>query len=394
MNDHQNMASPMISQPRIVIVMHSVLNLKFFWVPILESMATEFDVVLYIRNDAPEILKQLDLPCRVVFIPIERQIAPWKDLRALFAIWRQLRLDQPDLLQTVTPKAGLLGMLAGRAAGVPIRVHTFQGQVWATASGLKRTIFRLIDTFIAQLSTTILADSRTQLDFLREEGVLRSSKCRVLGSGSISGVDLERFNHNMPEDPALRADLDLTDDAFVFLYVGRLQRDKGLHVLADAYADVLARATRPTRLVVVGPDEENIGPALEEKLGDALVLRPYTSRPQDYLRLADAAVLPSFREGFGSSLIEAAAMRLPSVASRIYGINCAVIEGETGLLFEAGNAGEMASAMLRLINDPTEYDRLADKALDRVKREFDQRVVVSNLMDFYLGELAGRGKVT
>ncbi len=231
MNDHQNMASPMISQPRIVIVMHSVLNLKFFWVPILESMATEFDVVLYIRNDAPEILKQLDLPCRVVFIPIERQIAPWKDLRALFAIWRQLRLDQPDLLQTVTPKAGLLGMLAGRAAGVPIRVHTFQGQVWATASGLKRTIFRLIDTFIAQLSTTILADSRTQLDFLREEGVLRSSKCRVLGSGSISGVDLERFNHNMPEDPALRADLDLTDDAFVFLYVGRLQRDKGLHVL-------------------------------------------------------------------------------------------------------------------------------------------------------------------
>jgi glycosyltransferase involved in cell wall biosynthesis len=327
-----------------------------------------------------------------VFIPIERQIAPWKDLRALFAIWRQLRLDQPDLLQTVTPKAGLLGMLGGRAAGVPIRVHTFQGQVWATASGLKRTIFRLIDTFIAQLSTTILADSRTQLDFLREEGVLRSGTGRVLGTGSISGVDLARFNHNMPPDPALRADLGLSDDDFVFLYVGRLQRDKGLHVLADAYADVLARATRPTRLVVVGPDEENIGPALQEKLGDALVLRPYTSRPEDYLRLADATVLPSFREGFGSSLIEAAAMRLPSVASRIYGIDCAVIEGETGLLFEAGNAAEMATAMLRLVDEPTEYGRLADKALDRVKREFDQRVVVSNLMDFYRGELAGRGK--
>ncbi len=379
-------------RPQIVVVMHSVLNLKFFWVPILESMTKKLDVILYIRNDAPEILSELDLPCRVVFIPIERQIAPWKDLRALFAIWRQLRRDQPDLLQTVTPKAGLLGMLAGWAAGVPIRVHTFQGQVWATASGLKRTIFRLIDTFIAQLSTTILADSRTQLDFLQEEGVLRSRTGRVLGSGSISGVDLARFDHNMSPDPALGADLGLSDDVFVFIYVGRLQRDKGLHVLADAYADVLASATRPTRLLVVGPDEENIGPALEEKLGDALVLRPYTNRPEDYLRLADVAVLPSFREGFGSSLIEAAAMRLPSVASRIYGIDCAVIEGETGLLFEAGNAGEMASAMLRLVDDPTEYNRLADKALDRVKREFDQRVVVSNLMDFYFGELAGRGK--
>lgn len=392
MYDHQNMGNPIRFQPRIVIVMHSVLNLKFFWVPIIETMATEFDVVLYIRNDAPEILSELDLPCRVVFIPIERQIAPWKDLRGLFAIWRQLRLDQPDLLQTVTPKAGLLGMLAGRAAGVPIRVHTFQGQVWATSSGLKRKIFRLIDTFIAKLSTNILADSRTQLDFLRKEGVLRSGAGRVLGSGSISGVDLKRFNHNMPADPALRADIGLSDHTFVFLYVGRLQRDKGLHVLADAYANVLARATRPTRLVVVGPDEENIGPALEEKLGDALVLRPYTSRPEDYLRLADATVLPSFREGFGSSLIEAAAMRLPSVASRIYGIDCAVIDGETGLLFEVGNAVEMASAMLRLIDEPTEYNRLADKALERVKREFDQRVVVSNLMDFYLGELASRGK--
>lgn len=392
MYDHENTASPIKSQPRIVIVMHSVLNLKFFWVPILEAMATEFDVVLYIRNDAPEILEQLDLPCRVVFIPIERQIAPWKDSRALFAIWRQLRRDQPDLLQTVTPKAGLLGMLAGWAAGVPIRVHTFQGQVWATASGLKRTVFRLIDTFIAQLSTTILADSRTQLDFLREEGVVRSSTGRVLGSGSISGVDLARFDHNMSPDPALRADLGLSDDAFVFIYVGRLQRDKGLHVLADAYADVLARATRPTRLVVVGPDEENIGAMLKDRLGDALVLRPYTNRPEDYLRLADVAVLPSFREGFGSSLIEAAAMRLPSVASRIYGIDCAVIEGETGLLFEAGNAGEMASAMLRLVDDPTECGRLADHARNRVKREFDQRVVVSNLMDFYRGELAARGK--
>jgi glycosyltransferase involved in cell wall biosynthesis len=378
-------------RPRIVVVMHSVLNLKFFWVPILESMTKEFDVTLYIRNDAPEILSELDLPCRVVFIPIERKIAPWKDMRALLAIWRQLQLDQPDLLQTVTPKAGLLGMLAGKMVGVPIRVHTFQGQIWATSNGVKREVFRLIDKLIAQLSTTILADSQTQLEFLRNERVLHQDAGRVLGSGSISGVDLVRFNHKQLENPVLRADLGLTDDDFVFIYVGRLQRDKGLHVLADAYDYVRTRANRTTRLIVVGPDEENIGPVLKERLGDAVVVRPYTSRPEDYLRLSDVAVLPSFREGFGSSLIEAAAMGLPAVASRIYGIDCAVVDGKTGYLFEAGNAKEMADAMLRLVEDPLEYKRHSENALNRVKCEFDQKVVIRNLKDYYHSALMNLG---
>ena len=379
--------------PRVVVVMHSVLNLKFFWMPILEAMAKEFDVKLYIRNDVPEIMEKLKLPCPVILMPIERKIAPWKDLRAVLEIWRQLRRDRPELLQTVTPKAGLLGMLAGRLVGVPIRVHTFQGQVWATATGVKRHLFRLIDKLIAGLSTAVLADSRTQLEFLRNQHVLGPAVGQVLGSGSICGVDLSRFDYKMPPDTGLRAELGLADNAFVFIFMGRLQRDKGLLILAEAYADVRARATRATHLVVVGPDEDDLGPILKERLGEALVLRPYTNRPEDYLRLADVAVLPSFREGFGSSLIEAAAMGLPAVASRIYGIDCAVVDGETGYLFEAGNAKEMADAMLRLVDDPVEYSRLAESALARVQRDFDQQVVIANLMEFYRSRLAHKGQL-
>ncbi|CAN0488474.1 unnamed protein product, partial [Hapterophycus canaliculatus] len=173
-------------------------------------------------------------------------------------------------------------------------------------------------------------------------------------------------------------------------YLGRLQREKGLSVLAEAYADVQARTSRPTKLLVVGPDEDKTAPMLKEKLGDAVILRPYSDRPEDYLRLADVLVLPSFREGFGSVLIEAAAMGLPSVASRIYGIDCAVADGETGILFEVGNAKEMADAMVRLVEDKAEYRRLADGGLARVQQEFDQEVVIANLMDFYRKKLVAR----
>lgn len=383
----------MTSRPgraHIVVIMHSVLNLKFFWEPILEEMTKDFDVTLYVRNDYPELAEELDLPCRVVFMQIERKIAPWKDLRAMFAILRQLRRDKPDLLQTITPKAGFLGMLAGRLAGVPGRVHTYQGEVWATATGAKRTLYRLVDKLTGKLATAVLVVSQTELEFLHKEEVLRPDTGQVLGSGSISGVDLTRFDHQSPPDETLRAELGLDHNTFVFIYLGRLRREKGLLVLAEAYADVRARTTCPTKLLVVGPDEDNIGPVLQEKLGEAVIIRPYSERPEDYLRLADVLTLPSFREGFGSVLIEAAALGLPCVASRIYGIDCAVIDGETGLLFEVGNSKDMADAMVRLLDDEAEYRRLADAGLARVRREFYQELVISNLMDFYRKKLAAR----
>jgi len=382
---------PNLVRPRVVVIMHSVLNLKFFWIPILQSMKNDFDVILYIRNDMPEIFAELDLPCRVVFIPIERKISPWRDLQALVAIWFQLRRDKPDLLQTITPKAGLLGMLAGRMAGVPVRIHTFQGQVWATTTGIKRKIFRFIDAVTARLSTAVLAVSQTELEFLRNEGVIRTNVGRVIGSGSISGVDLVQFDPKVPENQELRREIGLLENAFVFVYLGRLHRDKGLLVLGEAYRQTRARSASATQLLVVGPDEDNIGPILQAELGDAVIIRPYTNFPEEYLRLADVAVLPSFREGFGSSLIEAAAMGLPAIASRIYGIDCAVADGETGILFEAGSSEQLADAMLKLVNDPSEYRRLSSNAIARAQSQFDQKLVIHNLLNYYRSFVRGIG---
>jgi glycosyltransferase involved in cell wall biosynthesis len=378
-----SMSSKGFQRKHIVIIMHSVLNLKFFWVPIIEAMTKEFSVTLYIRNDAPEILSKISLDCRIVIMPIERKISPVSDFLATVKIFRQLRRDGPDLLQTITPKAGLLGMLAGSVARVPIRIHTFQGQVWANSTGLKRWFFRFIDVLIAKLSTNLLAVSRTEIDFLRRERVLRHDQGQVLGSGSISGVDLSKFDHRLPADVQLKSELGLTGDEFVFLYLGRLQRDKGLDVLADAYSALLSKTSRPIRLVVVGPDEDNLGQALKAKLGSAVVVRPYTDRPDAYHRLAHVTVLPSFREGFGSVLIEAAALGVPTIASRIYGIDCAVVDGETGLLFEPGDARALESCMNRLLNDSSLHKKLSSAGMSRAVHEFDQKVVVARLVAYY-----------
>lgn len=368
---------------KIVIIMHSVLNLKFFWVPIIAEMSKKFEVILYIHNDVPEILENIDLNCTIEFIPLERKIKIWKDLLCLWVVYRRLSRDKPDLLQTVTPKAGLLGMLAGVAARVPLRIHTAQGQVWVTAKGIKRKIFKRLDWLIGRLATETLSDSHSQIDFLRDEGVLSPQEGRVLGAGSISGVDLERFNSYIEVNTELAHDLCIKENEFVFLYLGRLHRDKGLEVLTDAFRKVMACTRRRVRLIIVGPDESNLAPFLREALGEIVTVHEYTEKPEDYLRLSDVIVLPSFREGFGNVLIEAAAMGLPAVASKIYGIECAVADDETGILFEVGNPDEMAKAMLTLVEDTAEYERLSQNGIERTTRCFDQHLVVNNLVNYY-----------
>ena len=375
-------------RPRIAWVMHSVYNAKFFLVPHLRMLGEEHDVFLYLHNDAPEILSNLDIPASVVEIPIVRHVDPVADLRALWVLYRALRRDRPDLVHSTTPKGGLIGMLAAFFARVPRRVHTFQGEVWAHFTGPKRWFFRLLDWLVARLATEITVVSRSERDFLRSEGVLRPDQGLVLGSGSICGVDLTRFYPNPERGRRVRSELGFDDSDFVVLYLGRMQRDKGLHVLEDALRLLKARAERRVRLLAVGPDEDGLGVGLERAFGDDVRVLSYTESPEDFIAASDVLVLPSFREGFGMVLIEAAAMGVPTVASRIYGISCAVVDEQTGILFDIGNAEAMSNAMERLVADQDLIKRLGDAGALRVQNEFDQKFVIESFREFYRSQIA------
>lgn len=327
-----------------------------------------------------------------VAIHIARPISPWSDLRALLALYRLFRARRFDLVHSITPKAGLLAMLAAALAGVPLRLHSFTGQVWITRTGAARALLKSADRLIARLATRVLTDSASQRDFLVAEGIVPAHASSVLAQGSICGVDTARFRPDARARERVRSELGIPPDAIVFLYLGRLNRDKGLLDLAAAFATV-GEVQPDAHLLLVGPDEHHLSAAITAASASCsarLHRVDFTDRPQDYFAAADVFCLPSYREGFGSTVIEAAAAGVPAIGSRIYGITDAIVEGETGLLFEAGNTAQLAQRMLELAGDATLRLRMGQNGRVRAVRDFSAAGVTAALLEYYDKLLAGR----
>ncbi len=338
-----------------------------------------------------------DFPVRLHTIPMARQPSPVRDLRSLIELTQFLRRERFDIVHSNTPKAGLLTAVAGRLAGVPIRLHTYTGQPWVVLSGPLRWMARQSDAWISRLNTHTYADSPSQREFLIAEGLVTAGRITVLGSGSTSGVNLRRF------DPAARADdrtmiragLAIPSEALVILFVGRATRDKGINELVAAFQAV-SPGNDQLHLVLVGPQEPERDPLPPETLSE-IAVNPrihsvgFTPHPEHYLAVADIFCLPSYREGFPNVIVEAGAMRLPSVATRITGVVDAVVEGQTGLLVPAREAHALAEALQSLITSPAERQRMGQLARERAMREFDADVVNRMLVDEYYRLACQRG---
>ncbi len=377
---------------RICIVVAAPLTLKAFMLGHLEALTQVAEVTVvadFSPTDAafawPEALTR-------VAIPIARPIAPWADLRALLALLRLFRRQRFDLVHSVTPKAGLLAMLAGALTGVPLRLHTFTGQVWLTRAGLMRVLLKSADRLIARLATHVLADSASQREFLIAQGIVAARKSSVLARGSISGVDTLRFRPDAAARERVRRDCGIPPEAVVFLYLGRINRDKGVLDLAQAYAELGAQY-QDAHLLLVGPDEDHLRAALTGAAAGCAARLHYvalTDRPQEYFAAADVYCLPSYREGFGTTIIEAAAAGVPAIGSNIYGITDAIVAGETGLLFEAGDVRQLAQCMGTLAGDASLRARMGEQARQRAGRDFSSAVVTAALLEYYAALLAQR----
>jgi glycosyltransferase involved in cell wall biosynthesis len=360
------------------------MTLRAFVAPHLPTLQASYEVtaVANANSDEP---RPVGPDTGFVAIPIERRASPLRDLVALGRLVRLIRQSHFAAIQSITTKAGLLAMLAGFLARVPVRVHTCTGQLWVTRRGAARWFLKLVDRVIAGLATHLLVDSPSQRDFLIAQGMVTAEKSCVLGKGSLSGVDPSRFRPDLKAGKAVRERLGMHGDAAVFLYLGRLTRDKGVLDLAAAFVHVVA-AVRRARLLVVGPDEEGIRAQMKSALGPAVAYArflDYTEHPENYMAAADVFCLPSYREGFGVTVIEAAACGVPSIGSRIYGITDAIEEGATGLLFEAGNVEELARCMVHLATDPELRRTLGSRARERVLRDFRAEFIAGELQRFF-----------
>lgn len=374
----QGLPSMTNERKRICILAATPLTIHFFLKPHVLALAQDHDLTLMVNLKNDSYLPALTLPIEIIDIPIARKMAPLADLKCLFKLIFLFQKTQYDLLITVVPKAGLLGMLAGAFCKIPARLHIFQGEVWANLNGFKRHLFRHCDQITATLATHVLAVSESERRFLIIEKVVRGSKISVLGKGSIGGVDLDRFSPNENARQESRKELGIPSDAMVMIFIGRLVADKGIHELIEAYKRN-ARMQSNFWLLLVGPDEEGELEKLDLGEFENRVKRvAYTSEPEKYLAAADFLCLPSHREGFGVVIIEAAAMGLPAIASNIYGISDAVLDRVTGLLFEPQNVDDLQKSIYILLSDANLRVALGLAAYENAKNYFDSKVVVGN----------------
>jgi len=327
----------------------------------------------------------LNIPSKTKLVPldIERDIDIFSDLKSLIVLTKNFRREKFDLVLSVTPKAGLLSVLAGCFSGTKNRLHWFTGQVWVTQHGLRRSLLKSMDKLLASCVRYALIDSQSQCDFLTSERVLSPKKGVVLGEGSICGVNLNHFKFNSDVKHSFREKIGLDENDKVLLFLGRMNKDKGIFDLVEAF-NLIVNEIDNLHLVLVGPDEQKIEMALSE----SEQLHPYihfiggTSEPEKWLSMGDVFCLPSYREGFGSSVIEAAAVGLPAITSRIYGLTDAVVEGQTGLMHQAGNINEIVTVIKQLIRDQKLREHLGENARKRVESSFNQSYVSKLLLEY------------
>jgi glycosyltransferase involved in cell wall biosynthesis len=252
-------------------------------------------------------------------------------------------------------------------------------------------LLKWADRFIVKLATSVMADSPSQRNFLVAEGVLPQGKVQVIGTGSICGVDAVRFRPDNGAKQKIRTELGIEPDAKVILFVGRLNRDKGMLDLAAAF-EALAKQYPDVVLLLVGAEEDVPFSQIQNichKKRDRLHHVGFTVTPEYYMASADVFCLPSYREGFGMTIIEAAACGVPAVASDIYGITDAVANGETGLLFTAGDVGALTDALIKLLNDNELRQKMGNAARERALEFFSSSRIAGEMLELY-GKLSCR----
>ncbi len=374
-----------MSRKKICIVATVPFAIRVHMAPHIQQMSKKYDVTIVTNGSSDELAELLNSHVFFKGLKIERKISIKADILAIVRLWWIFKKNSFDCVHSIMPKSGMLSMIAARFSGVALRIHTFTGQIWATQTGLRRFILKLFDKILAINATHLLTDSQSQRLFLVKNGVVRADKIRVLADGSIVGVDTNRFSFDPIAYRQIRSEKDIPDSAVLFMFLGRLTRDKGLGDLFGAFARIATNNTK-VQLLIVGPDEGGLTEELKllvQRFPGRVHSVGYTDSPEQYMSAADVFCLPSYREGFGSVLIESAAVGLPSIASRIYGITDAVDEGVTGLLHQPGLEDEIVNAMSTLAFDEVLRRKMGVAAQKRAREQFSDERVKKAFSDYY-----------
>ncbi|MGI9526120.1 MAG: glycosyltransferase family 4 protein [Weeksellaceae bacterium] len=379
----------MSDKPKLIRITTVPLSLDKLLEGQLEYMSQFYDITAISAYDNGY-LKIVAEREKVDYYPIEltRAITPIKDLKSLFKLIKYFKKVKPTIVHTHTPKAGIAGMLAAKIAGVPIRLHTVAGLPLLEAKGYRRQLLNIVERFTYACATAVLPNSNGLKKIILEENFTHKDKLHVIGHGSSNGIDTAYFDPTLYSDDVnknLRKSLGISEDDFVYIFVGRIVRDKGIEELVTAFSNL---KDKNIKLLLVGPKEDKLDPLKRETLNE-IIQNPnildlgWQKDVRPFLSISNALTFPSYREGFPNVVLQAGAMQLPSIVSNINGCNEIIKNNWNGIIIPVKDSESLHMAMSEIKNDKELYSKLQSHARLEITSHYQRQTIFAALKRFY-----------
>lgn len=376
-------------KPKIFRTATIALSLNYLLKGQLAFLSKDFEVVAVsgLDKDLKRVADREGV--RIKSVSIERHISPLKDLVSLWNLFWLFKKEKPLIVHSITPKAGLLTMIAAKYAGVPVRMHTFTGLIFPTRKGLMKIVLIYMDKLLCYCATNIYPEGKGVKNDLINYKITKKP-LNVIGNGNINGIDKDYFDpelFNIQDKIELRKRLGILENDFVFIFVGRLVRDKGINELIAAYLKLQSNSKK-TKLLLVGSFEDDLDPLYPETLKairecNNIINVGFQPDVCPYFGISDALVFPSYREGFPNVVLQAGSMALPCIVTDINGNNEIIKEGKNGTIIPVKDEKALLYAMTKVSSDKEYYSDLKTDARNMIISRYEQQVVWEALLKEY-----------
>lgn len=319
---------------------------------------------------------------RTIPLKMTRKISLVQDLKSVWELYKLFKKEKPFIVHSHTPKAGIAGMLAAKFAGVPHRLHTVGGLPLIIEKGIKYQILYIVEKATCLCATRVYPISYGIKNYILEKNIASENKVSIIANGSSNGIDTDHFNPSHISDSDklyLKNELGIAENDFLFVFIGRLVKDKGIDELVLAFV-ALNKVRSNIKLLLVGPFEGDLNPISQENLDEIntnknIISVGFQKDVRPYLAISNVLVFPSYREGFGNVIAQAGSMGLPSIVSNITGCNEIIVEGENGVIIPSKDSNAVYNAMLRFIEDKDLLNKLKSNARRMIVERYEQKVV-------------------
>ena len=377
--------------PKLIRITTVPMALRYLLPGQMRFMGENGFDVLMISADGKELKDVIKKEgCPHIIVPMTRKITPLQDLRCLFKLIKIFKREKPDFVHTHTPKAGILGMMAAKYCGVKVRIHTVAGLPMLVEKGWKYRLLRFVEKRTYVAAQHVWPNSNSLLQVISRQKLCDPKKLRVIAKGSTNGIDVNVFDKATIDAQLLdkiKISINYSSQNKYLLFIGRLVADKGIVELISVFA-ALQKINEALQLILVGDYEVTLDPLPEDTIkqienNPSVIHINWTDDVKYYMALADLFIFPSHREGFPNVLLQAGAMELPVICSRIEGNVDIVTHGETGLIFDRGDQQQMTEQIQFALNNSEQVNTMADNLLNKVREDYRRENIWQNILAAY-----------